>query len=263
MESFAVRNSVKIVLLDSENKVLLIGMDNKNIKSANGEYNGKFWNLVGGKIEEGEDLLAAAKRELFEETGLRPKSVSFGKVVWNGELVLNLNGVKTLIRQRFIVARTSKNFVTLKNLTREEKMFEQGLKWFSLYEIKNSNEVIYPVGLDEYLSDLLVNGVPNKPIKIALDKKPNVKLSVQNWSKKDEYVEIYKTIQDKCWVDFSLFIRSHFNGDLTINCLNRVNKIKIIGYDCKGIVNLQQNQEMIFEFDGDGLDDLQFMLHIF
>ena len=178
MEAFAVRNSVKIILLDPENKVLLIGMDNKNIKSASGEYNGKFWNLVGGKIEEGEDLLAAARRELFEETGLRPESVSFGKVVWNGELILNLNGVKTLIRQRFIVARTSKNFVTVENLTREEKMFEQGLKWFSLYEIKNSDEVIYPVGLDEYLSDLLVNGVPNKPIKIALDKKPNVKLSV-------------------------------------------------------------------------------------
>ena len=178
MEGFAVRNSVKIILLDPENKVLLIGMDNKNIKSANGKYNGKFWNLVGGKIEEGEDLLAAARRELFEETGLRSESVSFGKVVWSGELVLDINGVKTLTRQRFIVARTSTNFVALKNLTREEKMFERGLKWFSLYKIKNSNEVIYPVGLDEYLSDLLVNGVPNKPIKIALDKKPNVKLSV-------------------------------------------------------------------------------------
>ena len=178
MEGFAVRNSVKIILLSPENKVLLIGMDNKNIKSASGEYNGKFWNLVGGKIEEGEDLFAAARRELFEETGLRSESVSFGKVVWTGELVLNMNGVKTLVRQRFIVAEASKQIVTVANLTHEEKMFERGLRWFSLDEIKNSCEVIYPVGLDEYLSDLLVNGVPNKPIEIALDRKPNVKLIV-------------------------------------------------------------------------------------
>ena len=178
MEGLAVRNSVKIILLNPENKVLLIGMDNKNIKSANGEYNGKFWNLIGGKIEDGEDLITAAKRELFEETGLLPQSVSFGKVVWNGELVLKMHGVKTLVKQRFIVARTSKNFVTVENLTSEEKMFERGLRWFSIYEIKNSDEVIYPVGLDEYLSDLLVNGVPSKAIEIDLDREPNVKLSV-------------------------------------------------------------------------------------
>ena len=44
MEAFAVRNSDKIILLDPENKVLLIGMDNKNIKSAKdaGIYNGAY-----------------------------------------------------------------------------------------------------------------------------------------------------------------------------------------------------------------------------
>ena len=43
--------------------------------------------------------------------------------------------------------------------------------------------------------------------------------------------------------------RLHFDGDLLINCLNEPNKIKIVGYDCKGSVNLSQNEEMIFKFD--------------
>ena len=54
-------------------------------------------------------------------------------------------------------------------------------------------------------------------------------------------------------VDSSL--ESHFDGNLSINCLSGVNKIKIVGYDCKGIVNLSQNEEMIFKFDGDFSDN--------
>lgn len=48
-------------------------------------------------------------------------------------------------------------------------------------------------------------------------------------------------------VDSSL--ESHWEEDLSINCLNGINKIKIVGYDCKGIVNLSQNQDMIFKFE--------------
>lgn len=49
---------------------------------------------------------------------------------------------------------------------------------------------------------------------------------------------------------------SRFDGDLSINCLNGINKIKIVGYDCEGIVNLSQNEEMIFRFSGDDQDNL-------
>jgi 8-oxo-dGTP diphosphatase len=53
-----------LTFLTREDKVLLLkGAQNKHLWA--GLYNG-----VGGHIEQGEDVLSAAKRELFEETGL-------------------------------------------------------------------------------------------------------------------------------------------------------------------------------------------------
>lgn len=74
-----IRNSIKIILLNPKNEILLLGTDDKSITNKGKSYNGKFWQMIGGKIEEGEDIKSAANRELFEETGLTPNDVEFGK----------------------------------------------------------------------------------------------------------------------------------------------------------------------------------------
>lgn len=169
-----IRNSIKIILLNTKNEILLLGTDDKSITNKDKSYNGKFWQMIGGKIEEGEDIKSAATRELFEETGLKPDDIEFGNIVWKGELTLIMSGVETLIRQQFITAKTNVTDVTLKNLTPEEKPVAKSLKWFSTDDIKNSKEIIYPVGLDEYLSELLTSGVPEEPVTIVLDRKPKI-----------------------------------------------------------------------------------------
>lgn len=169
-----IRNSIKIILLNSKDEVLLLGTDDKSITNKDKSYNGKFWQMIGGKIEDGEDVKSAATRELFEETGLIPDNVEFGNIVWKGELTLIMSGIQTLIKQQFIVAKTKATKVTLNNLTPEEKPVAKSLKWFSINEIKNSNEIIYPVGLDKYLSELLASGTPKNPITIVLDRKPKI-----------------------------------------------------------------------------------------
>lgn len=169
-----IRNSIKIILLNSKDEVLLLGTDDKSITNKDKSYNGKFWQMIGGKIEDGKDVKSAATRELFEETGLIPDNVEFGNIVWKGELTLIMSGIQTLIKQQFIVAKTKATKVTLNNLTPEEKPVAKSLKWFSINEIKNSNEIIYPVGLDKYLSELLASGTPKNPITIVLDRKPKI-----------------------------------------------------------------------------------------
>jgi 8-oxo-dGTP diphosphatase len=58
-----------LIILTCEDKVLLLkGADTKRLWA--GLYNG-----VGGHIEQGEDVLTAAKRELFEETGITPSDL--------------------------------------------------------------------------------------------------------------------------------------------------------------------------------------------
>lgn len=175
-----IRNSIKIILLNPKDEVLLLSTDDKSITNKDKSYNGKFWQMIGGKIENGEDVKSAATRELFEETGLTPNEVEFGNIVWKGDLTLIMSGVQTLIKQQFIVAKTKATEVTLKNLTPEEKTVIKGLKWFSIDEIKNSKEIIYPVGLDEYLSELLTSGTPKEPITIVLDRKLKTNGSAQS-----------------------------------------------------------------------------------
>ena len=59
------------------NVIIVYDKNEENIlmcKRAKEPYKGKF-NLVGGKIEQGEDELHAAYRELFEETGITNKDI--------------------------------------------------------------------------------------------------------------------------------------------------------------------------------------------
>lgn len=172
MDKLKIRNSVKIILLNSKNELLLLSTDDKSIKNKDGNYNGKFWQLVGGKIEEGETPIEAAKRELFEETGLNESDVIFGDIVWKGELDLNMKGSMTHINQCFIYAKTKKESVTLKNLTNEEKPVIKSLEWLSLEQIKNSNDIIYPVVLPEYLPDIINGNFPKETLIIDLSKQP-------------------------------------------------------------------------------------------
>lgn len=163
-----IRNSMKIVLLNKNKDLLLLFTDDDSIKTADGKYGGSFYQLIGGKIESGETLLDAAKRELFEETGLTSENVKFYKVIWYGNLDLNIHGKKTHINQQFILAKTDKDTVTLKNLTEEEKGTCKKLCWMSLDEIENSEATIYPKRLPLYLKDVLDGNIPEKPIFVDL-----------------------------------------------------------------------------------------------
>lgn len=72
------RYNLIIVLNEAEDKVLMC------YRSKN-PYKGKY-NLVGGKIENNEDNLASAYRELFEETGIKNYDIKltlFMDFVWH------------------------------------------------------------------------------------------------------------------------------------------------------------------------------------
>jgi ADP-ribose pyrophosphatase YjhB (NUDIX family) len=166
------RRTVRIVLLNEADELLLMCMDDPEIRSIGSLYGGHFWTLIGGEIEVNETLLDAAARELFEETDIGPHDVEFGPVVWQGDLDLILHGVPAHIEQQFIVARTLEKTTSLANLTPSETVAVRQLAWFSLPSIVSSAERIYPVLLPDYLPDVIAGQYPQSPILIDLAVQP-------------------------------------------------------------------------------------------
>ena len=147
--------------------------DDKNIRNETEKYNGGFWKMVGGKIEDGEDYISAIKREIFEETSIVEDKLDIGPIVFKGRMTLNINGEANDIRQSFVVVHHKvASEVNLKNLTEEEKPVLKKLKWFSYDEIKNCDEIIYPVVLSDYLKDIIDKKYPIEVLEIDIAKQP-------------------------------------------------------------------------------------------
>ncbi len=166
--NYPVRQSVRIILLNDANEVLLICIDDPKTKSIGGQYEGIFWVLIGGAMEANETVLEAAEREVFEETGIRRNDIKFGPNVWFGEIDLILYGKPVHIKEKYIVARTNKTILSLTNLVAHETQIVKHLEWFSLKKIINSKEIIYPVLLPKYLPDIIAGKYPKELFEINL-----------------------------------------------------------------------------------------------
>lgn len=112
-----------------------------------------FWVTAGGQMRDGEDVLAAAKRELEEETGLSDASI--GPAVWYGEKLLNWKGDPTLLQETFVVATTHDIRVSGEQREPEESSAIMQSKWWTLQELKFTRETIIPGTLRELLPPII------------------------------------------------------------------------------------------------------------
>jgi 8-oxo-dGTP pyrophosphatase MutT (NUDIX family) len=119
--SHILRNSIKVLLLNSKKELLLMCVDDPRTYSVDGVPKGKFWCLTGGAIEPDETLEQAALREIYEETGIGSENIELGPVVWGGEFDLIFSGKFTHFKQKFIVAKTKQDKISLEFLTQDEK----------------------------------------------------------------------------------------------------------------------------------------------
>ena len=168
VKALPIHNSVRMLLINTDKEVLLMCADDPKTTDKNGIYRGRFWFTVGGEIEPGESPIETASRELYEETGINPDCVTFGPIVWFGAFEMVLSGILTQLKQQFIVAHTTQKTLTTEHLTEREKEVIEEIRWFSLNQICNCNELIYPPGLKDYLPGILEGNYPEPPLKIDL-----------------------------------------------------------------------------------------------
>ena len=161
-----IRRTARLILLNSKDEILLMNIKSKDVADPNSPIEKPFWVTIGGKIENDETLMEAAEREAIEETGF--KDVSISSPVWHGSVVLNWKGIDTELQETFVLARTESDKVIRDGLTSEEQEVVQKYKWWSIDELKTTDDVVIPKNLAEYLSDIVNGNIPHAPIEIDL-----------------------------------------------------------------------------------------------
>lgn len=118
-----------------------------------------FWATPGGSLEPGEDYPAAALRELGEELGARD-------VVLSGEIAERSQdhpvGGRTVRQvEKYFLVRAEPDDLDVTRATQTDTI--RAIRWWSLDELRSTEQTVYPLGLTGLLADVLTNGLPREP----------------------------------------------------------------------------------------------------
>jgi 8-oxo-dGTP pyrophosphatase MutT (NUDIX family) len=150
------RPTARLLVLDPADRILLFSAEDPR---------GRFWFTPGGGLRTGENPVAAAARELAEETGhIRtelglPVATSAG--LWEAP-----DGQVFFGADSYFLVRVSEPSVDPRGQEPLERSVITGHRWWTAGELRGSGDKIVPAGLDELVDELARNGVPATPIRL-------------------------------------------------------------------------------------------------
>jgi 8-oxo-dGTP pyrophosphatase MutT (NUDIX family) len=144
----AFRPAAKVLLVDQDGRVLLYcGLD-RTLPDVPPR-----WFAVGGAIEPGEDAAAAAVREVFEETGLRIDDP--GPVILTRRFEFEFEGSAYEQEEHYFLVSTRAFEPVAAGWSPTELATTTGHRWWSIDDLRDTGETVYPEGLADLLERLL------------------------------------------------------------------------------------------------------------
>jgi 8-oxo-dGTP pyrophosphatase MutT (NUDIX family) len=142
------RLTARVVLLDEAGRVLLM---KGRLPSAPGAPGA--WFTIGGGVEQGESVEAAAAREIVEETGF--DDVVLGPVIWRRTSVLKLaGGEPVLFQEHYVLARCVGREPSREGWDAVERRLIDDIRWWTLADLAACEDDVYPTGLAGLISTL-------------------------------------------------------------------------------------------------------------
>ncbi|MFC9517438.1 NUDIX domain-containing protein [Nocardiaceae bacterium NPDC056970] len=145
-----VRTSARVVMLDDRGRVLLVrGRDPEKPETS-------FWFTIGGAVESGETLRAAAVREIHEETGLTVEPDALRGPLWRRVAIFPFAGELIRSEELFFAVRTEEFVPHRGGFTELERRTIIEHRWCTAAEIRviqSGGEAVYPQDLPELLDE--------------------------------------------------------------------------------------------------------------
>lgn len=116
----------------------------------------RWWFTVGGGIEDGEDQIQAAVREVWEETRLRLSAARLGPVVWTRHTLFSVDGRHFDQHEEYRMARIDDAEASDMRIADDEARY--GHRWWSVAELADTDETVRPQGMASLLPDVLAGG---------------------------------------------------------------------------------------------------------